>query len=49
MALGRIMDIFLAIVGVGMAFVIVSSENTSKIISAWGDAFSKSLKSAEGK
>lgn len=49
MQLGRVIDIFVAIVGVGLAFVIVSSENTAKIIKAWGDAFSSSLSSAMGK
>lgn len=48
MALGRIFDIFLAIVGVGMATVIVSSSHTSEIIKAWGDAFSGSLGAAMG-
>jgi hypothetical protein len=46
MQLGRIIDIFVAIVGVAMAFVIVSSPNTSTIITAWGTAFSTSLGSA---
>lgn len=49
MSIGRIADIFMAIVGVAMASVIISSENTSKIIKSWGDAFSESLKAAMGK
>jgi hypothetical protein len=49
MQVGRIIDIFVAIVGVGMAFVIVSSPNTAGIISAWGQAFSSSLSAAMGK
>jgi hypothetical protein len=48
MQLGRVIDIFVAIVGVGLAFVIVSSPHTASIISAWGDAFSGSLRAAEG-
>ena len=48
MELGRFFDIFAAIVGVGLAFVIVSSPNTAAIIQAWGNAFSGSLRSAEG-
>jgi hypothetical protein len=48
MNIGRIFDIFMAIVGVGMATVIVSSKNTSTIIKAWGDAFSGSLSAAMG-
>jgi hypothetical protein len=49
MAVGRIFDIFAAIVGVAMAFVIVSSTNTAAIINAWGSAFSGGLKAAMGK
>jgi hypothetical protein len=49
MQLGRIVDIFAAIVAVGMAFVIVSSPNTASIITAWGQAFSSSLSAAMGK
>jgi len=49
MQLGRIIDVFAAIVSVGMAFVIVSSPNTAAIISAWGQAFSTSLSAAMGK
>lgn len=48
MAVGRIFDVFMAIVGVGMATVIISSDNTAKIIKAWGDAFSGSLGAAMG-
>ncbi len=49
MQLGRIADIFTAIVGVAMAFVIVSSKNTAAIITAWGNAFAGSVRSAEGR
>lgn len=49
MAFGKIVDIFAAIVGVAMAFVIVSSPNTANIIKAWGDAFSGSLSAAQGR
>jgi hypothetical protein len=49
MELGKIFDIFSAIVGVALAFVIVSSTQTAAIIKAWGDAFSGSLKVATGK
>lgn len=49
MAVGRIFDIFLAVVGVAMAFVLVSSTQTAAIISAWGNAFSGSLKASMGK
>lgn len=49
MQLGRVIDIFVAIVGVAMAFVIVSSQYTAGIISAWGTAFSSSLSAAMGR
>lgn len=49
MAVGRIFDIFSAIVGVALAFVVVSSKNTASIIQAWGNAFSGSLKVATGR
>jgi len=49
MQVGRVIDIFVAIVGVAMAFVIVSSANTAAIITAWGNAFSGSLSAAMGK
>lgn len=48
MEIGRIFDIFAAIVGVAMAVVIVSSPNTASIITAWGNAFSGGLKAAMG-
>jgi hypothetical protein len=48
MELGRFFDIFAAIVSVAMAFVIVSSTNTAGIITAWGNAFSGSLRAATG-
>lgn len=48
MELGRFFDVFTAIVGVAMAFVVVGSPNTANIISAWGSAFSSSLSVAVG-
>jgi hypothetical protein len=48
MEVGKFFDVFTAIVGVAMAFVIVSSKNTAQIISAWGSAFSSSLAVATG-
>ena len=49
MAFGKVIDIFAAIVGVALAFVIVSSSNTASIITAWGQAFSGSLSAAQGR
>lgn len=49
MQVGRVFDIFAAIVGVAMAFVIVSSPNTANIIKAWGTAFSGGLSAAMGR
>jgi hypothetical protein len=49
MQLGRIIDLFAAIVAVGMTFVIVTSPQTAGIIQAWGTAFSQSLHAAMGK
>lgn len=46
MQFGRVIDIFVAIVGVAMAAVIVGSQYTAGIIQAWGQAFSSSLSSA---
>lgn len=48
MELGRFFDIFAAIVGVALAFVVVSSPNTANIITAWGNAFSGSLRASMG-
>lgn len=48
MELGKFFDIFGAIVGVAMAFVVVSSKNTAAIITAWGTAFSGGLHAAMG-
>lgn len=48
MSVGRIFDIFSAIVGVALAFVLVSSSQTANIINAWGGAFSGSLRAAMG-
>jgi len=49
MEVGRIIDVFAAIVTVALTFIIVSSANTASIITAWGDAFSGSLRAAMGK
>lgn len=48
-ALALIIDIFAALVTVAMATVIVSSPNTAKIIQAWGEAFSGSVRAASGR
>jgi hypothetical protein len=48
MQVGRIFDVFAAIVSVAMAFVLVSSANTADIIKAFGSAFSGSVKAAIG-
>lgn len=48
MGIGEILGVFTAIVGVAMAFVVVSSPNTASIIQAWGSAFSGSLRAAMG-
>lgn len=45
----KITALFSAIVGVGMATVIVSSPNTSGIIRAGGEAFQGSLRTAMGR
>lgn len=49
MQFGRIIDLFAAIVAVGMVTVIVTSPNTAGIITAWGQSFSASLSAAMGK
>lgn len=46
--MGRVLDIFAAIVTVAMASVIVGSKNTRGIVQAFGDAFTGSLKAATG-
>lgn len=48
MEFGKVIDIFAAIVSVAMAFVIVSSPNTSGIITAFGNSFSGGLRAAMG-
>lgn len=48
MVLGRIVDIIAAIVAVAGVTVAVSSTQTANIISAFGGAFSGSLKAAMG-
>lgn len=49
MQIGRIVDIFLAIVTVAGAMVVVTSKYTAGIISAFGSAFTGGLKAATGK
>lgn len=49
MSVGKIIDIFGAVVTVALAFVLVSSTQTAAIIKAWGDAFSGSLRASMGK
>lgn len=48
MSLGRIFDILGAIVGVGMATVIVGTPGSAGVISAFGNAFAGSLRAAMG-
>lgn len=48
MQFGRIFDVAGAIVAVALATVLVTSKNTASIISAAGNAFSSSIKSAMG-
>lgn len=49
MALGKLIDIFGAIVTVAMVTVLVTSGNTAGIITAFGNTFSGSLRAAMGK
>jgi hypothetical protein len=49
MQIGRIFDILGAIVGVGLATVLVTSPNTASVISAFGSSFSSSIKAAMGR
>ena len=49
MQIGKIIDIFLAIVAVAGAMVVVTSKYTAGIISAFGNAFTGGLKAATGK
>jgi len=48
MSFGRIIDLFAGIVSVALAWVLVTSANTANIISAWGSAFSGSIRAAIG-
>jgi hypothetical protein len=48
MSFGRVFDIFASIVTVALAFVLVSNANTANIITAFGNAFSGSVKAAVG-
>jgi hypothetical protein len=48
MVWGQLFNILAAIVGVASTTVIVSSPNTSGIITAFGSAFASSLKAAMG-
>lgn len=45
----EITQVLLGIIGIAMAFTLVSSNNTAGIVKAVGDTFSGSLKSAMGK
>jgi hypothetical protein len=47
--MGRVFDIFAAIVTVATVAVVVQSPNSGPIIKAWGDAFGGSLRAAMGK
>ena len=49
MALNRILDIAGAIVGVGLATVLVTSPNTANVIKAFGSSFAGSLRAAMGR
>ena len=49
MSLDRVFNIAGLIVGVGMATVVLSSPNTSRVITSLGNAFSGSLRAAMGK
>jgi hypothetical protein len=48
MSIGKVLDLFGAIVGVALAWVIVSSKQTAAIIKAFGSAFTGGLKAATG-
>ncbi len=48
MQVGRIFDIMGSIVTVAAITVIVTKPNTADVITAFGNAFSSSLKTAEG-
>lgn len=49
MSFGRVFDLFAGIIGVAVAFVVVSSKNTAAIIQSWGSAFAGSIRAAEGR
>ncbi len=49
MNLSAILDIFAALVTVAMVYVLVSNKGTAQIITAWGQAFSTSVKAATGR
>jgi hypothetical protein len=49
MSVARVFDIFAALVTVAGVMVVVTSPNTSKIITAWGDAFATSTRAATGR
>ena len=48
MEIGKIIDIFAAIVTVALAFVIVNGKNTVGLMKAWGNSFTGGLRAAEG-
>lgn len=47
--LGRVLAVLSAIVGVALAFTLVSSKNTATIINALGNAFAGSLRASMGR
>lgn len=49
MTLSDILDIFAALVTVAMVYVLVANQGTAQIITAWGQAFSASVKAATGR
>lgn len=49
MQIGRLFDIFMAIVVVAGATVVVTSKQTASIIGAFANAFTGGLKAATGK
>ncbi len=48
MSIGKVLDLFGAIVGVALAWVVVSSKQTAAIIKAFGQAFTGGLRAATG-
>ncbi len=48
MTVSRIFDVLLAIVGGGLAATILHTPGTAAVLRSFGDAFSGSLKAAQG-